>query len=143
MFFSPHTQLQSTKDRARMELSACKIQGTVRRYQAVLLAASLLKVRDERRARAVAEDVSCRVIQRVGRGRLGRKKVQEKIDYWKVSHFVYLSLFSVFFFRFILNFIKIIVTLLSTLHRCGRDMNRSICTPNIISLLSRIIYQLC
>ena len=59
----------------------------------MLLAAKLLKVRDERRARAGAEEVSCRVIQRVGRGMLGRKKVQERIKYWQVRRaLLFLSL---------------------------------------------------
>ena len=69
-----------------MQLSACRIQGAVRRYQAIQLATALLKVREEREARIVVVNISCRVIQRVARGMLGRKKVQEKIDYWKVSN---------------------------------------------------------
>jgi hypothetical protein len=77
-------RLLVSKERARCELAACRIQVAARQYLSQCTVSIMIRERDRLKARWELEDRRARIIQRVFRGSRGRQIKREILAFWKV-----------------------------------------------------------
>ena len=77
--------LAEARRQVKVEFAALRVQTVVRILQAKKRVARLFREREMRRARAELEDRAVRPIQKIVRGRFGRKRAQERIAYLKLQ----------------------------------------------------------